>query len=863
MPQNNFSYEFENHRVDVAQRVLMRDGESIPLTPKATDVLLMLLDKAGQLVEKDFLLNQVWPDSFVEENNLTQCIFVLRRALQEDSSGPKFIETVARRGFRFVAPVKKILAPPIALEQEPFTIPTRLPVLAVLAFINATGDPELQYLAEGIPETLINSFSGLSQLRVISRSTAFRYKTKQVDLQATGQKLGADVLLMGQIATRESALSVSVELMGVNSGWQLWGETFLVDSSNIFEIQDEITRQILHALNLPLSGEDEKRVAKRYTENVAAYQAYLEGRFHWSRYTRTGIERAIGHFGKAIELDPNYALAYAGIVDCYLRLATNYLPPEDGTPVIDEVEPDGLIDERNLVGSTSVVEHHSLSDGESTSKGVGSLEQAEGELLTDGKVKLRHEWDWKGAERELRRANELKTDYPAAHQWHAAYMFARDCFQAEENQSPSSKEVTDRLLQGPIRRGIPIGITPTERAQVFCTVAREQMAVGNFDAADRLLSQWMNVEQSSKISQLSEASAADLLFTLGTLVGYRASTDITANGQRDGERLLSGAIALFEHLGLEVRVAESRIELGRCFYREGLFDLARAELERALRVLVGTDDELRSVCLVVLGAVDRDAGRLSDSIEHLEAALAIGRAGHLVTGRCHHEIATTLKELAGVHHDRSHAHRAIRHFKRALYESEAIGNHRLSAASDNNLGFLLMTLGEMVDAEKYLLRARRRFERFRDEIRRAQVNETLARLYTATSNYDRALQSVLMAVSVLEKTDEEALVAEALTTLAVVYCRLTRFIEAKKIFADAYKVAERYGDREGCASALLAMLEEICEELGDEERKGVANHLTALIGSKRQTSLRSRFTHVVTHLRQVHSLTILYEPGPH
>lgn len=862
MPQNNFSYEFETCRVDVAQRVLTRSGESIPLPPKATDVLLILLDKAGQLVEKDLLLNQIWPDSFVEENNLTQCIFTLRRALQEDSSGPKFIETVARRGFRFVAPVKKIPAPTVAVEQEPFTIPSRLPVLAVLKFINATGDVELQYLAEGIPETLINNFSGLSQLRVISRSTAFRYKSKQVDLQTTGHKLGADVLLVGQIATRESALSVSVELVGVNSGWQLWGETFLVDSSNIFEIQDEITRQILRALNLPLTGEEEKRVAKRYTENVAAYQAYLEGRYHWSRYSRTGIERAIGHFGKAIELDPNYALAYAGIVDCYLRLATNYLPPEDGVPLTDEAEPDGLMEDRSPAASASVREHHLSSAGESTSKSVDSIEQAEGELLTDGKVKLRHEWDWKGAERELRRANELRTDYPAAHQWHAAYVFARDCFHETQNELRTDREVTDRLLQGPIRWGIPIGITPTERAQVFCTVAREQMAVGNFDAADLLLSQWMNVGQASNISQLSEASAADLLFTLGALVGYRASTDITANGQRHGERLLSGAIALFEHLGFQVGVAEGRIELGRCFYREGLFDLARAELERALHVLVGTDDDLSSVCLVVLGAVDRDAGRLSDSIEHLESALAIGRAGHLLTGRCHHEIATTLKELAVVEQDPSHAHRAIRHFKRALYESEAIGNHRLSAASDNNLGFLLMTLGEMVDAEKFLLRARRRFERFRDEIRRAQVNETLARLYTVTSNYDSALQSVLMAVSVLEKTDEEALVAEALTTLAVVYCRLRRFTEAKKTFGDAYKVAERYGDHEGCASSLLTMLEEICEELDNEERKGVANHLTALIGSKRQTALRSRFTHVVMHLQQVHSLDISYEPDP-
>src|SRR6185503_9006163 len=250
-----------------------------------------------------------------------------------------------------------------------------------------------------------------------------------------------------------------------------------------------------------------------YTENVAAYQAYLEGRYHWSRYTRTEIEKAIGHFGKAIELDPNYALAYAGIVDCYLRLATNYLPPEDGAPLTDETEPDGLMEERDQVVSVSVMDHLSR-HGESK---VDSLEQAEEELLTDGKVKLRHEWDWKGAERELRRANELKTDYPAAHQWHAAYMFARDCFQATESESRTDEEVTDRLLQGPIRRGIPIGITPTERAQVFCTVAREQIDSGNYDAACDVLKFWWVWGRWPVFMGLRPETCGDLLLTAGAL----------------------------------------------------------------------------------------------------------------------------------------------------------------------------------------------------------------------------------------------------------------------------------------------------------------------------------------------------------
>ena len=410
---NNFCYEFGNHILDVAERVLTRDGQPIPLTPKATDVLVILLQNAGQLVEKDELINEVWPDAFVEEANLTQNIFLLRRTLQDDGNGPKLIETVARRGYRFVAPVKKVIRSAAIEDVAVTATPIRAtPILAVLPFTNATGNIELQYLAEGIPESLINSLSGLSQLRVISRSTAFRYKNREVDPQSAGQKLGADVLLIGKISGHEAALTVAVELVRVDNGWQLWGQAFGVDSENIFETQDQITRQISRTLNLPLTREDEKRVAKRYTENAAAYQAYLEGRYHWSQYTRAGIEKAICHFGRAIDLDANYALAYSGIVDCYLRLATNYLPPEDGLPLVDDVEYPAAPLEIETPGPAATLE-----GGPQESSAVHE------------KVKLRHEWDWKGAERELRRANELKTDYPAAHQWHAAYRFSKQLFE--------------------------------------------------------------------------------------------------------------------------------------------------------------------------------------------------------------------------------------------------------------------------------------------------------------------------------------------------------------------------------------------------------------------------------------------------
>src|ERR1044071_4539425 len=331
MPHNNnVCYEFGPYRLDPNERVLTRAGDTISLTPKATEILLLLVVNAGQLVEKDELLQQVWPDTFVEESNLSQNIFTLRRALGDERAGPRYIETVARRGYRFIATVRVVgpdenhqMLAPAAVDVVQRT------VVAVLPFTNSTGDPDVEYLADGVTDNIINNLSRVAKLRVMSRSAIFRYKTKELDAQQIGRELGASAVLVGKINARPSGVAISVELVEASTGWQLWGESFDCDSKDILEIQDAITRQLLISLKLQLSGDEEKRVTARYTENAEAYQAYLEGRYHWRRYTRKGIEKAIGHFREAIELDPNYALAYAAIVDCYLRLATNYLPPED------------------------------------------------------------------------------------------------------------------------------------------------------------------------------------------------------------------------------------------------------------------------------------------------------------------------------------------------------------------------------------------------------------------------------------------------------------------------------------------------------------------------------------------------------
>jgi DNA-binding winged helix-turn-helix (wHTH) protein len=326
MPHINICYEFGPYSLDLSKRVLARDGETISLTPKATEILIMLVMKAGELVEKDELLREVWPDTFVEEANLSQNIFTLRRALGDERGDPRYIATVTRRGYRFIAPVTTNGSQ--CPEDDEVTGPA-LPIVAVLPFINRTRDEELEYVADGLTDNIINNLSRVSKLHVMSRSTIFRYKLQDVDPQRVGKELGASVVLVGKINAHHSGVVVGVELVDVTTGWQLWGKSFDSESNDLLEIQGAITRELLATLKLELTGSEEKSVTARYTESAEAYQAYLEGRYHWSRYTKKGIEKAIQHFRRAIDLDPNYALAYAGIVDCYLRLATNYLPPEE------------------------------------------------------------------------------------------------------------------------------------------------------------------------------------------------------------------------------------------------------------------------------------------------------------------------------------------------------------------------------------------------------------------------------------------------------------------------------------------------------------------------------------------------------
>jgi DNA-binding winged helix-turn-helix (wHTH) protein/tetratricopeptide (TPR) repeat protein len=814
MPHKNLYYEFGPFQFDLTNRLLKRGDEAVSLGAKTADILAILIRRAGYLVEKDELLKEVWPDTFVEEANVSQHVFALRRALGDERAGPTYIETVPRRGYRFIANVRVIeggenrttSAQASVHAHEQGAHVNHEPVVAVLPFTNVLGDPEVEYLVQGITDNVINNLSRISKLRVMSRSTVLRYRTKEIDPQQAGRDLGAQVVLVGKISSRPDHNVIDVELVDASTGWQLWGESFDSEKKDLLEIQETITRQIVASFRLKLSGDEEKRITARYTENAEAYQSYLEGRHHWSRYTRSGIERAIRHFRNAIELDANYALAYAGIIDCYLRLATNYLPPEDDVRTTDgdaAYEPEG-------------------SEGES-----------------DPRVKLRFEWDWKGAERELRRANELQTTYPTAPQWYAAYCYSRGIVQTSLENIETVNEVIGDLVY--LRQLFTSILSPNEEVQVLCAVAREQIEIGNYDAGCVMLRTWWKPGDWPNLSSLSSHVAADLLFTTGSLAGCLSSTGRIQKGQKHAEALLSGSIGIFEYLGAKRRAAEARIELALSYYRQGMFSVSRNSLLRVLGELHAEDSELRSLALIRLGVVERHAGQISDSLARFSEAFPfLQNGGPLITGRYYHELGTTLQEIALAENRSDDLDTSNHHFQRAYYEFAAIGHHRYAAVVENNHGFLLLKLGRFEEAEVRLVHARKLFEEFNDVVRTSQVDDTLARLYIATSQLNSSDLASQRAVTCLEANDEEALLSEALTTRGLLFCKLKRFTEARVILEGAWRIAERCGDSEGASRALLVLFEEMYSHLDQPDRHYIAARMRDLLKLTQTASTRCR-----------------------
>jgi serine/threonine protein kinase/tetratricopeptide (TPR) repeat protein len=266
--------------------------------------------------------------------------------------------------------------------------------LAVLPFENASGELDHEYLSDGITGNLINTLATVPKLRVMAQSTVFRYKGRKIDPQAIGRELNVRAVLTGRILHVGGALRIGTELVDVATGSQLWGAQYNRKPDDIFVVQDEISNEISGKLRLQLTRAEKKRLAKHHTENAEAYRLYLQGRHYWNRWTEEGFYKAIDYFQQAVEKDPSYALAYAGLADSYVLLGWNsYLPPK-------EVFPKG-----KAAATTALQLDPDLPEAHASLAALLWL----------------HDWRWDEAQIEFKRSLELDPTYATANHWYAEY----------------------------------------------------------------------------------------------------------------------------------------------------------------------------------------------------------------------------------------------------------------------------------------------------------------------------------------------------------------------------------------------------------------------------------------------------------
>jgi DNA-binding winged helix-turn-helix (wHTH) protein/TolB-like protein/Tfp pilus assembly protein PilF len=442
------NYRFDEFLLKANKRLFYgRDGELIPLTPKVFDTLLYLAQNSGRVIEKDELMREIWTDTVVEENNLNKNISVLRRILGEKKNEHQFIVTVPGRGYKFVAEVEQIAdselesadsAPdeivsenktgqteiqpakdknqiqnPKSKIQNPtgFVLLTILSVfavgaagfyfwressesldspiktIAVLPFKPLVSENRNEALELGMADALINKISASEEIVVRPLGSVRRYNDLEQNVLLAGRELGVDSVLEGTIQTSGDRIRVAARLVRASDGKQLWTETFDEKFTDIFAVQDSISNKVLSALTLKLNGEQQKRLAKRDTENVEAYQLYMKGRFHAARLILPEAKKGIEYFEQAIRLDPNYALAYVGIAQAYTAFAlSGDVPANDAMP-------------KGKAAALRAIELDS------------NLPEAH---VAVGFIAFWYDWDWTEAEKRYRRALELDPNNAAA-----------------------------------------------------------------------------------------------------------------------------------------------------------------------------------------------------------------------------------------------------------------------------------------------------------------------------------------------------------------------------------------------------------------------------------------------------------------
>lgn len=406
-------YEFGKFVLDPRERVLLADGKSVHLSDKVFDTLLFLIQHNGRLLTKDEMMASIWEESFVEESNLAKNISRLRKILNSDDV--QMIETLPRRGYRFRADVREIDDETNLLvhrrlrvkfsqtsendeERQELTGAASLNAvhsIAVLPFQPLDSRTIDDIFGLGITDALITQLNRAGQVQVRPTSSILKYDVLNQDAVSAGRELQVDAILEGRFQRLENKLRLTVQMLQTANGESLWADSFNTEVDDIFTVQDNIALRIMGALNTKLSDEAEARLKKRDTENVEAYKEYLRGRFYWNKRTSEGYDTALECFRKAIEIDPLYALAYAGLADIY-----NLLPFYDGFAPRDYFP-------KAKAAALKALELD------------GTLAEAHAAL---GLAILNYDWNWPGAEVSFQLAITLNPNHSTGYELLGVYL---------------------------------------------------------------------------------------------------------------------------------------------------------------------------------------------------------------------------------------------------------------------------------------------------------------------------------------------------------------------------------------------------------------------------------------------------------
>jgi TolB-like protein/DNA-binding winged helix-turn-helix (wHTH) protein/Tfp pilus assembly protein PilF len=467
--QKKHFYEFGPFRIDVVKRRLLRDEEVIRVTPKAFDLLLVLVEESGRTVEKDELLDRVWPGTAVEENNLNQNITALRKSLGDSRQESQYIATIPGIGYRFVAEVRRVeeedlaqrrkgakeevakealnpvrasrvfryallILVPVVLAALGFALYRRegprpaMSSIMVLPLENISGNAAEEYFADGMTDALIGDLAKIRGLHVISRTSSMHYKGTKKSLPEIAREINVDAIVEGTVQRSGDRVVVRTQLIHAPTDRHLWVGDYTRDVRDVLDLQSEIARAVAQEVRIQMTPDEQARFASRRPVRPRAYDDYLQGRYlYWNKRTEENLNKAIALFQSAIKEDESYAPAYVGLADCYNALGAVQvasMPPLEARRQAEEAATKALQLDSGLAEAYSAL----------------------------GYVK-HFNWEWTAAEQNYKRAIELNPSYANGHNFYASYLMSRGRIDESIAASNRARELDPFSLSISAQRG--------------------------------------------------------------------------------------------------------------------------------------------------------------------------------------------------------------------------------------------------------------------------------------------------------------------------------------------------------------------------------------------------------------------------